>query len=93
MEDTLRETCSNCGYKNQGLSLNPCFNGRYSQRSSFLNSLYHDCVLILVLMEDTLREDAFSNKAIRAEVLILVLMEDTLRARNYYKLQNKNMES
>ena len=37
-------------------SLNPCFNGRYSQ--SVLISLFLSClaVLILVLMEDTLRE-------------------------------------
>ena len=36
-------------------SLNPCFNGRYSQRLyMFLNQEIFD-VLILVLMEDTLR--------------------------------------
>ena len=38
------------------LSLNPCFNGRYSQ-SKRLAGKYLNCgVLILVLMEDTLRE-------------------------------------
>ena len=36
-------------------------------------------VLILVLMEDTLRGFAFTNGLSNYEVLILVLMEDTLR--------------
>ena len=36
-------------------SLNPCFNGRYSQRVSNIQALRLICVLILVLMEDTLR--------------------------------------
>ena len=36
-------------------------------------------VLILVLMEDTLRATAKDQTVIRNEVLILVLMEDTLR--------------
>ena len=36
-------------------------------------------VLILVLMEDTLREDMKASTKIAAIVLILVLMEDTLR--------------
>ena len=35
-------------------------------------------VLILVLMEDTLRDETFDYE-IEYEVLILVLMEDTLR--------------
>ena len=56
MEDTLR------AYHLLRLTLtqpclNPCFNGRYSQSSI---SATYDCynlkVLILVLMEDTLRE-------------------------------------
>ena len=59
MEDTLRVTgyiCKDADVKN---CLNPCFNGRYSQ-----SGLYQSCtvnlflVLILVLMEDTLRGDA-----------------------------------
>ena len=36
-------------------------------------------VLILVLMEDTLRDNYKTSKATRVWVLILVLMEDTLR--------------
>ena len=36
-------------------------------------------VLILVLMEDTLRELLKKGKEVTVEVLILVLMEDTLR--------------
>ena len=56
MEDTLRDQMFANIVKNQ-YSLNPCFNGRYSQSSI---SATYDCynlkVLILVLMEDTLRE-------------------------------------
>ena len=37
------------------LGLNPCFNGRYSQRTSLILLRTQSCVLILVLMEDTLR--------------------------------------
>ena len=36
--------------------LNPCFNGRYSQRCLTLDKPVKGYVLILVLMEDTLRE-------------------------------------
>ena len=36
-------------------SLNPCFNGRYSQRHLLKILLQTLLVLILVLMEDTLR--------------------------------------
>ena len=42
-----------------------------------------DYVLILVLMEDTLRESRSSAIRSQAGVLILVLMEDTLRERNH----------
>ena len=61
-------------------SLNPCFNGRYSQspRSSTSTTRYV-VVLILVLMEDTLRAAASLLSAGNSFVLILVLMEDTLR--------------
>ena len=54
MEDTLRVKTSPYGKQTHGL--NPCFNGRYSQSSvdkpirGFVAQ-----VLILVLMEDTLR--------------------------------------
>ena len=78
MEDTLRELsktayktvatclnpCFNGRYSQRGcgrvtllyMGLNPCFNGRYSQRTTFLVILSLLLVLILVLMEDTLRE-------------------------------------
>ena len=53
MEDTLREVflVTLSVYS----SLNPCFNGRYSQSMKELNNLPTTNVLILVLMEDTLR--------------------------------------
>ena len=53
MEDTLRaekRQRSNCRGR-----LNPCFNGRYSQRLLFDKNNQLCDVLILVLMEDTLR--------------------------------------
>ena len=53
MEDTLRDVSdtARCALA----CLNPCFNGRYSQRrgKAFIN--FVGKVLILVLMEDTLR--------------------------------------
>ncbi len=39
MEDTLRETVSFIK-RFMGASLNPCFNGRYSQRARHTNPLY-----------------------------------------------------
>ena len=68
--------------------LNPCFNGRYSQSVRDIVSDDCDLVLILVLMEDTLRElflNTYNNSTI---VLILVLMEDTLRALADYNEAN-----
>ena len=50
--------------------------------SSVLISLLVSCVLILVLMEDTLRALADFNNENNVTVLILVLMEDTLREFN-----------
>ena len=54
MEDTLRVKA---GILNmvQSYSLNPCFNGRYSQRKKVRVEDPKNLVLILVLMEDTLR--------------------------------------
>ena len=55
MEDTLRVN----DYSLQSVcneSLNPCFNGRYSQSRLFNSKPWNMGVLILVLMEDTLRE-------------------------------------
>ena len=58
MEDTLRVAFCTL---NQILdSLNPCFNGRYSQRESGQVNESINSVLILVLMEDTLRVQAKS---------------------------------
>ena len=55
MEDTLRDLMKN-GAKSVK-SLNPCFNGRYSQSiTNVLAARSGNQVLILVLMEDTLRE-------------------------------------
>ena len=55
MEDTLRDTyevLQTISIK----SLNPCFNGRYSQRTDNEDDITSVlAVLILVLMEDTLR--------------------------------------
>ena len=42
--------------------INPCFNGRYSQRDKRIIIIEPDGVLILVLMEDTLREKKFGSK-------------------------------
>ena len=60
-------------------SLNPCFNGRYSLRNEKLQQLLSKwLVLILVLMEDTLRVCVGLAVIVTSIVLILVLMEDTL---------------
>ena len=63
-------------------SLNPCSNGRYSQSNYKPFSTRLVMVLILVLMEDTLRVDQSIYNILVFNVLILVLMEDTLRAPN-----------
>ena len=54
MEDTLREQIFENVYNNS-TSLNPCFNGRYSQSVYVSGKVCKVYVLILVLMEDTLR--------------------------------------
>ena len=54
MEDTLRGRI-NSFMLQLFISLNPCFNGRYSQSDSFVIRIILFMVLILVLMEDTLR--------------------------------------
>ena len=55
MEDTLRE-CKVSFVNLVKCGLNPCFNGRYSQRRPQRNGVQKNSrVLILVLMEDTLR--------------------------------------
>ena len=55
MEDTLREITA-LHNEQHSLCLNPCFNGRYSQRDAEVKNFDKAAVLILVLMEDTLRE-------------------------------------
>ena len=63
--------------------LNPCFNGRWSASvSKGASYVSENAVLILVLMEDGLRE--LNNKImslLKKVVLILVLMEDGLRVK------------
>ena len=55
MEDTLRGDLP-LNFENDIISLNPCFNGRYSQSCTLALSVSNQPdVLILVLMEDTLR--------------------------------------
>ena len=65
------------------MSLNPCSNGRCSQSLSGneVKALLSE-VLILVLMEDALRELIMPRKRNGKAVLILVLMEDALRVDN-----------
>ena len=55
MEDTLRGLIDTYKTLNDEC-LNPCFNGRYSQRKTSSELKELSLVLILVLMEDTLRE-------------------------------------
>ena len=58
MEDTLREANGSGTFFYLKNGLNPCSNGRYSQRVSDAAQLNELFVLILVLMEDTLRDTA-----------------------------------
>ena len=53
MEDTLRALRTST--RQPSLGLNPCFNGRYSQSVEGFFKPESYTVLILVLMEDTLR--------------------------------------
>ena len=66
--------------------LNPCFNGRYSQSQTSEADTNQWQVLILVLMEDTLRVQTSCGLTACYEVLILVLMEDTLRVQRLVSL-------
>ena len=61
-------------------SLNPCSNGRCSARVYFQSYNSVVAVLILVLMEDALRDLLSIPLELLVSVLILVLMEDALRA-------------
>ena len=78
MEDTLRVESGVLEYGSI-TRLNPCFNGRYSQSWGNLCPTSPYTVLILVLMEDTLRALCALASSLLSTVLILVLMEDTLR--------------
>ena len=60
-------------------SLNPCFSGTYSQSTSKKVYTASRLVLILVLVEHTLREGYARGYARSSFVLILVLVEHTLR--------------
>ena len=81
MEDALREVTGDDG-KFFLLRLNPCSNGRCSASNRPLDVVKSPrTVLILVLMEDALRDIAgLVLLSWMREVLILVLMEDALRA-------------
>ena len=62
MEDTLRVTTIREHLSKGGL--NPCSNGRYSQRDKSITILGQVMVLILVLMEDTLRVSKAAYKTV-----------------------------
>ena len=81
MEDTLRAKQLR-QWRQTSCSLNPCCNGRYSQRVPQSSIRKIKGVLILVVMEDTLRVTVEEFKAEMNWVLILVVMEDTLRVKN-----------
>ena len=74
-------------------SLNPCFNGRYSQSFDKAAIARFGIVLILVLMEDTLRVGQDDGTFVEGEVLILVLMEDTLREQNLRVLEFRGFDN
>ena len=78
MEDTLRDF-NESNNVTRAHCLNPCFNGRYSQSVWISPYRIYPMVLILVLMEDTLRGSMETRAIVILYVLILVLMEDTLR--------------
>ena len=60
--------------------LNPYSNGRYSESADIEGLMKKSvAVLILILMEDTLRVERRIQHCERELVLILILMEDTLR--------------
>ena len=77
MEDTLRVRV--VSERNLLRGLNPCSNGRYSQSMQLTKNFAYTLILILVLMEDTLRVLLTVETIRLILILILVLMEDTLR--------------
>ena len=79
MEDTLRDFACSC-IRCKTSCLNPYSNGRYSESGKGSRAIGTDGgVLILILMEDTLRAIRAKRRRAFGEVLILILMEDTLR--------------
>ena len=75
-----------CAAPFSGSSLNPCFSGTYSQRLPKPTSTSTTMrVLILVLVEHTLRESPTLPRTFPSWVLILVLVEHTLRARYFWQ--------
>ena len=61
--------------------LNPYYNGRYSPRYQRQIVKLGETVLILIIMEDTLRGMCRYKSASGWWVLILIIMEDTLRVK------------
>ena len=59
--------------------LNPCFSGTYSQSLISFGIVQTKQVLILVLVEHTLRGQNKDSRWEKSLVLILVLVEHTLR--------------
>ena len=75
------------------LSLNPCFSGRWSARFEIYSFQQRNIkVLILVLVEDGLREEYERRETRRfRKVLILVLVEDCLRVDRIIVLHDKKI--
>ena len=64
MEDTIRDTIQLSTSTTE--RLNPCFNGRYYQRVMLQRKIKSNLVLILVLMEDTIRGLGVFNRDTRS---------------------------
>ena len=78
MEDGLRDS-KWITWVLLNLSLNPCYNGRYSKRQGRQHSSSRRyVVLILVIMEDTLGDQLTGGLHYEERVLILIIMEDAL---------------
>ena len=78
MEDTLRGFATT-NMTHHNVSLNPYYNGRYSTSKSINLIIYVMKVLILIIMEYTLRAQQKPFRLQRSYVLILIIMEYTLR--------------
>ena len=74
------------------LGLNPYYNGRYSTRiSTKAKTVFCLIVLILIIMEDTLRVNAMDVTVFVILVLILIIMEDTLREQKLQSITNQHI--